>query len=126
MCVGGCGGKIMHAAVHIGVIALGAAGHRLPPPAGLLGGGAAVEIDQRLAIDLTRQNRKVGARLLHIESRNDLGGRGHVATSFNAPLTAPRTVSPRSSLAISGSASSRNAWIRRWRASRSGMPRVRR
>src|SRR3569623_1713491 len=99
----------MHAAMDIGVIRLGETGHRVQDLTGLLGRSAAVEIDQRFAIDLARQNGKIGADLLHVEGRRDLGGRGHADTRFRAALTAPRTASLRSILAMSVSASSRNA-----------------
>ena len=67
-----------------------------------------------------------GADFLHIERRRDLGRCGHTDTRFRAALTAPRTVSRRSVLAMSVSASSRKAWINRCRASCSGIPRARR
>ena len=108
--VGGGGGKIMHAAMDIGVFAFGETRHRLQHRARLLRRSAAVEIDQRLAIDLRATgcgNRR--APLPHRKPGVILTGAVMRATSFSATFTAPRTASRRSVLAISVNASSRKA-----------------
>ena len=119
----------MHAAMDIGVFALGEMRHRVQHRARLLGRGAAVEIDQRLAIDLARQDREIGAGLFDIEGGSDFGR----ARSCRTPRSAPGFTAPRTSLAQIGhwrsppTASSRKAWISKLRAlRRSGMPRARR
>ena len=123
--VGGGGGKEMHPAMDIGVLALGEIAHGIQHNTRLLGAGAGVQIDQRLAIDLARQDLKVGAGAFGVEGKRDFRLRCHAIT-FSAVKSSVRTNSRWSMLAISAMASSRNACSSKPRAWLSGMPRARR
>jgi hypothetical protein len=66
--LGGRGvGEIVQAAMHVGVYAAVDALDGVEHHTRLLGGGAVVEIDQRLAVHLRRKDREVGADRLDIE-----------------------------------------------------------
>src|SRR5262249_16843733 len=123
--VGGGGGQEMHPAMDIGIFALGEVPHGVQYDARLLRAGAGVQIDQRLAIDGTRQDLEIGARLFGIESGEVLFGRVH-AMALNAVSSSVRTSSRWSVFSIAAIASSRKAWSNRLRAWLSGMPRARR
>ena len=81
-------GQIMHAAVDVGVELAVEVIHRLDHAAGLLGRCAAVEINERFAIDLTFQNREIPAYACYIQH-------GYIFSSFSAtaPTSASRTAS---------------------------------
>ncbi len=58
--------EIVQAAVNVGVFEAIGVVHGLDHRQRLLGGGAVVEIDQRLAVDLAEQDREIGPELLDV------------------------------------------------------------
>ena len=64
----------MHAAMHVGVIALVVAGDRVDDRARTLARRGIVEIDERLAVDLLRKDRKVAPNRSDVEALS--GARG--------------------------------------------------
>ena len=65
--VGGAHRKRMEAAMHVAVVALVVVDERFDHRSRLLRGGAVVEVDERLAVDLLMQNREIGADFLDVE-----------------------------------------------------------
>ncbi len=61
---GGKSGEVVHASVHVGIVAFVVVVHRIEHHRGLLRGGGVVEVDQVLAIHLLVQNREVLAQCL--------------------------------------------------------------
>src|ERR1700686_1252849 len=92
----------MHAAMHVrmrvGFIALDRAHHRQ----GLLGGGGAVEVDERPAIDRARENGEVAAHAFGIERLfgERLDGCDVHRSSFKSAATSIRPASARSMLRL--------------------------
>ena len=65
-------GEIVQAAMDIGIVLVHRLAHALEHRLGLLGGSRIVEIDQRLAVDLARQDREVAADGLDVVGGPDL------------------------------------------------------
>ena len=63
---GGLLGKEMHAAMHVGIDGVVLVGDGVYHATGLLGSGAVIEIDQRLAIDFTGKDGEVGSYVLDV------------------------------------------------------------
>src|SRR5690606_5637249 len=61
----------MGATMHIAVIVTIVVGNRLDDGFGLLCGGTIVQVDQRMTVDLLRQDRKVATDQLGIETAHD-------------------------------------------------------
>jgi hypothetical protein len=62
--------EVVYAAVNIGVLVGEKARQGLDDAARLLGRGAVVEIDERIAINLARENGEIGAERRRIEGRH--------------------------------------------------------
>ena len=117
-------GEIVQAAMHVGVFCgvglLQPIEHRLR----LLRRGGVVEIDQRLAIDLHRQDRKILADAGDVVGAvADRRMHGHPRASSHVGA-ASISASRRPSCSIASTASPTKAWISSASASFSGMPRA--
>ncbi len=66
--LGGLLGKMMHGAMDIGVGSFVIPGDGVDHRARLLRGGGVIEIDERLAVNLLLEDRKIGADALDVES----------------------------------------------------------
>jgi hypothetical protein len=84
----------VHAAMHVGMMALGVVAFRLDHGPRALAGGAVVQVDQRLAVHAALQDREVGANALHVQRCDAARFGGHQTNSWirsrsgNRPTTA--------------------------------------
>ena len=116
-------GEIMQAAMHIGILRRIGAGQAIENLGRLLRRGGVVEINQRLAINLHGQRRKIGADLLDVVTAI-ADGRVHVhARDSSQDSAAVISASRKPSWATSSMVSPMNAWISRASACLSSMPR---
>ncbi len=130
-------GHVVQATMDVGVAGLHHVRHCIDHGPWLLRRGSAVEIDERLAIDLLRQDREIAPHGLDIVGGGcGLGvhgrllypspGRGETQTrAFSQPSTTPISASPTSSCSRpSSTASPRNDSIKSASASGRGRPRA--
>ncbi len=123
---GGGVGEVMQPAMHVGVFALVGFRHAVEHGGGLLGGSGVVEIDQRLAIDLHRQRRKILPHPRHVIGAI-LHRRMHGQPLASSQRCAAAIASSRRpSFTIDSIASPTKAWISSAWASFSDRPRARR
>ena len=120
-------GEIVHPAMNIRVARLHEAGHRVDHALRLLRRSGVVEIDQRLAIDLAVQHRKIGAHAGDVKSARCWLDRVHAASrSCRRISTKARIASAAGVPGRRSRPSCRKASVSIALASRSGMPRARR
>jgi hypothetical protein len=103
----------MQPAMHIGIGPAHGRAHGLDHDPGLLGGGRIVEIDQRVPVDLTRQDRHLGARNSGVKT-------AHQSLSVSHCLTTSRACS----CSMRSTTSMRKASVSRACASGRGRPRL--
>ncbi len=130
----GAGGTIaqrVRAAVHVGIDLAVVGRDRLDHRHRLLRGRGVVEVDQRLAVDLLREDRELGAQAPGIEGRNGgCTGRRHegspCSTSArpNQPVSTARSATPSGSIGMSLTSSLMKPKPSSTSASRRPMPRV--
>src|SRR5262249_203137 len=77
-------GKVMHAAVDVGVAGFIVAAHSLDDHGRLLRGGRVVEINQRLPANGHLQNRKVAANTLYVENVSGAASQLYLGPSRSA------------------------------------------
>ena len=132
--------EVMHTAMHIGVVVLEALALGIHRHSWLLRTGRAVEVNQRLVIDMLREDGELGADPLHVERldrwRSRFLARTHGSLRHIASLTTSADVR-RENISFSTSArtdstlivstnSLANAHVSRLRAASKLMPRERR
>ncbi len=127
----------VHAAMHVGIVPLVVVTHGIDDAAGLLTGGAVIQIDERMAIHLLMQNREILADLVHVvQVPARLAGnsryRVHCTISRICSAFGMRWSNSSVSFFSSGAKSTRsrmsraNPYVSRARAWASPMPRERR
>ena len=116
-------GEEMQATMDVGVFARIGLGQPVEHGLRLLRRGGVVEIDERLAVNLHRQRREIGADLIDVVAAVPDRGVRHAALARSQWMAAFISASRMPSCAISSTVSPMKAWIRSASASASEMPR---
>ena len=77
--MGGAIAECVYAAVHVGIIAAVVIADGLDHALGLLGGGGVVEVDQRMAVNLLREDREIAAHPRGVKNRGSHADRAVMA-----------------------------------------------